>query len=69
MSHPKKKPLTHCQKYGHSWQVSTSDDYRTCIHAGCQAVQRRIAGIWTTKDHTTVHPVATDPLKQTPLWG
>jgi hypothetical protein len=31
------KPLTHCEKYGHSWSRSTVDGWKKCIRTGCQA--------------------------------
>jgi hypothetical protein len=29
---PTKKPLTHCEKYGHSWVSSTSDGFEVCSY-------------------------------------
>lgn len=28
----KKKPLTHCEKYGHTWASSTSEGFELCTH-------------------------------------
>ena len=33
-----KKPLTSCEKYGHSWSgVTTSDGWQKCMRHSCQA--------------------------------
>jgi len=28
----KKKPLTHCEKYGHNWVAGTSEGFEICSH-------------------------------------
>ncbi len=32
MAKGKNKPLTHCDKYGHSWVTGTSEGFEICSH-------------------------------------
>jgi hypothetical protein len=37
-----------CVRYGHSWLLTTADNFRRCDRYGCGAVERNINGVWSS---------------------
>jgi hypothetical protein len=37
-----------CVKYGHSWNLTTADNFRRCDRSGCGAVERNVNGVWAS---------------------
>ena len=77
MATKKKAPLTHCEKYGHTWVSSTSDGFEVCSHINyvnnkpvpCRAA-RRLAEATPRKSLRRSSSVSLrQPLAQpVPLW-
>lgn len=75
MAHAKKKPLTHCEKYGHSWMATPSPNYQKCSRPSCMAARRFHAGEWKTgvpqqgtHESTVQQNTMQDGMRQTSIW-
>jgi hypothetical protein len=68
MPQPKKKPLTQCEKYGHSWMPTTAVNYQKCTRSGCNAAQRLRAGIGNTVSVQSEN-TSSEQIEHVSLWG